>query len=67
MLLTVDRARSLHQVARGLECQMYERLFDESGGSFEAMARQLLGDGGPSAARRVRLRFNQLGLRARKK
>jgi len=66
MLLTIDRARSLHQVARGLERQMYERLYDESGGSFEAMARQLLGDGSARAARRVRLRFNQLGLRARK-
>jgi DNA-binding NtrC family response regulator len=64
VLLQVDRARSLHQVARSLERQLYQRLFEESGGSFEAMARALLGDG--KEARRVRLRFNQLGLRVRK-
>jgi DNA-binding NtrC family response regulator len=64
VLLQVDRARSLHQVARSLERQLYQKLFDESGGSFEAMARELLGDG--KQARRVRLRFNQLGLRVRK-
>src|SRR5439155_21722432 len=67
MLLEIDRARSLHHVARSLERQMYQRLFEECGGSFEAMARQLLGEAGPKSARRVRLRFNQLGLRARKK
>ena len=60
------RARpSLNQVARDLERQLYQQLFDAHGGDFEAMARRLLGVGG-AAARKVRLRFNQLGLRARK-
>lgn len=57
---------TLRDAARSLERQLYERLFHETGGDFEAMAARLL-EGDPRAnARRVRLRFNQLGLRARK-
>lgn len=56
---------SLRDVARSLERNLYERLFRETGGDFVAMARRLL-DGEPEGnARRVRLRFNQLGLRVR--
>ena len=56
---------TLRDVARDLERQLYERLYRETRGDFEAMARRLL-DGDPAAnARRVRLRFNQLGLRVR--
>jgi len=56
---------SLREVARDLERQLFLRLFRETGGDFEAMAARLL-DGDPAAnARRVRLRFNQLGLRVR--
>jgi two-component system nitrogen regulation response regulator GlnG len=66
VLVEIERASSLHKVARNLERQLYQRLHAECGGDFAAMARQLLGEGGPKSARRVRLRFNQLGLRARK-
>ena len=56
---------SLREVSRDLERQLYARLFRETGGDFEAMARRLLDGDGALNARRVRLRFNQLGLRAR--
>jgi len=58
-------ADGLHDVARSLEVQLYEQLFAEHDGDFEAMARALLGRDDPSSARKVRLRFNQLGLRVR--
>jgi DNA-binding NtrC family response regulator len=56
----------LRDVARDLERQLYEQLYRASDGDFPAMAKRLLGIGTAAAARRVRLRFNQLGLRARK-
>jgi DNA-binding NtrC family response regulator len=59
--------RGLRNVARDLERQLYDDLYRRSDGDFAAMARQLLGAGTPAAARKVRLRFNQLGLRARKR
>lgn len=61
----VAPADGLHEVARALEQQLYEGLFAETGGDFEAMARMLLGRDDAVSARRVRLRFNQLGLRVR--
>jgi two-component system nitrogen regulation response regulator GlnG len=54
-----------HDVAADLERQLYERLFAESNGDFTAMARALLRGDPAQNARRVRLRFNQLGLRVR--
>ncbi len=63
--LLLEPRPALRDVARELERRLYERLFRETGGDFEAMAgRLLLGDPRVNA-RRVRLRFNQLGLRAR--
>jgi DNA-binding NtrC family response regulator len=56
---------TLHEVARDLERRLYERLFTHTGGSFEKMAETLLEDSSAEAARKVRLRFNQLGLSAR--
>lgn len=56
----------LHAVARSLEIQLYEQLFRETEGDFARMAGELLGDATEAAARKVRLRFNQLGLRARR-
>ncbi len=58
--------KTLHAVTRDLERQLYQQLFAECDGDFSAMARRLLDAATPSAARRVRLRFNQLGLRVRK-
>ncbi|MBI2895660.1 MAG: sigma-54-dependent Fis family transcriptional regulator, partial [Deltaproteobacteria bacterium] len=58
---------SLHGVASALERQVYERLYAETGGDFGAMARRLLGDGSAAHARKVQLRFNQIGLKARRR
>lgn len=58
-------AGSLREVSREVESQYMESLFHRTEGDFERMAELLLGDGGRDNARRVRLRFNQLGLRVR--
>jgi DNA-binding NtrC family response regulator len=63
--LAVEPRATLHEAARSLEAQLYERLFKEHGGDFGAMAERLLSKRSADAARKVRLRFNQLGLRAR--
>ena len=55
----------LRDVARDLERQLFVRLYKETGGDFEAMAKRLLEGDDPAAARKVRLRFNQLGLSVR--
>ncbi|MFK7987916.1 MAG: sigma-54-dependent transcriptional regulator [Sandaracinaceae bacterium] len=55
----------LRDVARDLERQLFERLYRETGGDFAAMAARLLEGADEGAARRVRLRFNQLGLRVK--
>ena len=65
--LELRSAPTLHGVAHHLERQVYERLFAETSGDFEAMAQRLLDKPGPTGARRVRLRFNQLGLKVRGK
>ncbi|MCU1276735.1 MAG: Transcriptional regulator, partial [bacterium] len=64
--LQLEARAGLRQVAQDLERQLYEQLFSASDGDFVAMARRLLGVATPAAARKVRLRFNQLGLRARR-
>ena len=57
---------SLHAVAQGLERQLFAQLHAQADGDFAAMAARLL-TGEPMAnARRVRLRYNQLGLRVRR-
>jgi DNA-binding NtrC family response regulator len=67
MTLQLRAQSGLHGVARDLERQVYEALFRASDGDFAAMARRLLGSDTAAAARKVRLRFNQLGLRARRR
>ena len=64
--LTLRAADGLHEVARGLEVQLYEQLYAESDGDFARMANSLLGRDDAASARKVRLRFNQLGLRVRR-
>jgi two-component system nitrogen regulation response regulator GlnG len=61
--VTIRAHTTLHQVASSCERQYFEALYLETGGDFSLMAERLLGDG--SAARKVQLRFNQLGLRVR--
>jgi two-component system nitrogen regulation response regulator GlnG len=61
----IEPRAGLHEVARDLERQLFERLFSETDGDFAKMAARLLEGDDPSNARKVRLRFNQLGLRAK--
>ena len=65
--LAVDEFATLAGAdSRSLERQIYEQLFAETNGDFAAMADKLLTGNPETNARRVRLRFNQLGLRARR-
>ncbi|HZS37605.1 MAG TPA: sigma 54-interacting transcriptional regulator [Polyangia bacterium] len=61
----VEAGATLRQVAQELERKLYAALYKECGGDFTAMAKRLLHGNASSNARRVRLRFNQLGLRIR--
>lgn len=61
----LEAATSLRDVSRDVERQYMELLFERSSGDFSRMAELLLGESTPEAARKVRLRFNQLGLRVR--
>lgn len=63
--VTLRPDRSLRGSLRGVERQIYQRLFLEADGDFAQMASRLLGSTTPAAARQVRLRYNQLGLRVR--
>jgi len=63
MSIAVEPAATLHALSRHIEAQVFRRAYEEVGGDFEALAQRFL-QGDPAAnARRVRLRFNQLGLR----
>ncbi|MEM9070472.1 MAG: sigma 54-interacting transcriptional regulator [Myxococcota bacterium] len=62
---TVEARPRLRDVARDLERRLFERLFRECHGDFAAMAARLLQGDPTTNAKRVRLRFNQLGLSAR--
>ncbi len=55
----------LRDVSRELERALFMRLFRETRGDFERMAARLLTGDPTENARRVRMRFNQLGLRIR--
>jgi DNA-binding NtrC family response regulator len=58
-------ADSMHSLMRQVETRILKNLFEETDGDFRIMAARLL-TGDPKAnERRVRLRFNQLGLRVR--
>jgi hypothetical protein len=67
LMVDVSPAPSLHQLTRTIESQILARLFDETDGDFERMAARQLQGHAPGNARRVRFRFNQLGLRARRR
>jgi DNA-binding NtrC family response regulator len=58
-------AATLHDWVTGIEHTLLANLFKETGGDFQAMAARLLTGSPARNARRVRLRFNQLGLRVR--
>jgi len=54
---------SLNAISQAVERQYFERLYYQEEGDFRGMARVLMGDA--DSARKVQLRFNQLGLRVR--
>ena len=56
-------AATLNKVGQDVERQYFTWLYLRNGGDFAAMATVLLDD--PGAARKVQLRFNQLGLKVR--
>jgi DNA-binding NtrC family response regulator len=56
-------ADTLNKVAQDCERQYFRRLWLDHDGDFGAMATLLLGD--PAEARKVQLRFNQLGLKVK--
>jgi hypothetical protein len=63
--IVVEPASNLREVARSMEKEVMTRLYEKTVGDFEKMAERLLvGDPGANA-RRVLLRFNQLGLKVR--
>ena len=63
MSMTIVPAPTLHALSRQIEAQLFSSAYGEAGGDFEALARRFLQGPPATNARRVRLRFNQLGLR----
>jgi DNA-binding NtrC family response regulator len=61
--VAIEPAPTLHALSRQLESQVFTQAYRELGGDFEALARRFLQGSAAANARRVRLRFNQLGLR----
>ena len=59
----VAPAPTLHALSRQLESQIFRQAYRDAGGDFTALARRFLQGNAATNARRVRLRFNQLGLR----
>ncbi len=65
VLVRLEPAEGLRDVSRAAERSYMGELYRRTGGDFVRMAGLLLDDASPRGARRVRLRFNQLGLRVR--
>ena len=65
LILRLAQKSSLREVAQELERQAFTQLYAQTDGDFAAMAQRLLRGAGAANARRVRLRYNQLGLRVR--
>ncbi|MBN2798956.1 MAG: sigma-54-dependent Fis family transcriptional regulator [Deltaproteobacteria bacterium] len=61
--VVVQAEDGLNRVSQSLERQVFLQLYSEEDGDFARMAQVLLGDG--THARKVQLRFNQLGLKVR--
>lgn len=66
LLIGISPAKSLNELSRAVESQYFQELYIRSGKNFETMARQLLAGEPTKNARRVQLRFNNLGLSTRK-
>ncbi|MFH1464951.1 MAG: sigma 54-interacting transcriptional regulator [Pseudomonadota bacterium] len=61
--VAIHPSESLNHISQSVERQYFKALYIQEEGDFSAMARVLMGDAG--SARKVQLRFNQLGLRVR--
>lgn len=61
--VAVRSGDTLNKVAQDVERQYFQAMFFATKGDFQEMARLLMGD--PDCARKVQLRFNQLGLKVR--
>jgi DNA-binding NtrC family response regulator len=66
MAIDIEPAPTLHALSRRIESQVFRLAYLESGGDFRTLAARLLAGDAAANARRVRLRFNQLGLRVRR-
>jgi DNA-binding NtrC family response regulator len=66
MSVEIRPAATLHALSRQLEAQVFRATYEACDGDFEAVAARLLDGDAAGNARRVRLRFNQLGLRVRR-
>lgn len=64
-IVSLKGAKSLNALSREVERQIYEDLYVRCGGSFERVAALLLEGSGATHARKVQLRFNNLGLSVR--
>lgn len=64
-LLQVAPAQTLNHTSRQVERQYFEELYIRCGGDFERMARYLLTGNAKQNARKIQLRFNNLGLSVR--
>ena len=65
VVVELSPAKTLNDVSRAVEAQYFRELYVRSGESFDRMARQLLGGEPTKNARRIQLRFNNLGLSTR--
>ncbi len=65
LTLKLSVGNSLREVAQSLERQVFTQLYTQTSGDFTAMAQRLLRGEATANSRRVRLRYNQLGLRVR--
>jgi DNA-binding NtrC family response regulator len=63
LAVSLEPAATLNALSRSIEVQVFSQAYREVGGDFEALARRFLQGSATTNARRVRLRFNQLGLR----
>jgi DNA-binding NtrC family response regulator len=66
MAIDIKPAPTLHALSRQIESQVFRQTYQESEGDFAKLAARFLEGNAATNARRVRLRFNQLGLRVRR-
>jgi DNA-binding NtrC family response regulator len=66
MTVAVEPAPTLHALSRHIESQVFRQAYVDAGGDFETLAKRFLQGNAAANARRVRLRWNQLGLRVRR-